>query len=119
MIFVDLGVIMSKVLLMLAKAFDVKWDESKHPRRANGQFGRGAVQVKSPLRRAAEIIQPKRKPIKLSRKEYASVMSAINTLYHSRYKDKDIGYIANGSYGYLFEIHDFDDYTVIARRKLE
>lgn len=106
-------------LVLAARILDAKWDEAKHPREANGRFGEGGVQPKSPLRRAAETIQPEREPIKLGRKEYARVMSAINTLYHSRYKDKDIGYIANDSYGYLFEIHDFDDYTVIRRRKLE
>lgn len=108
---------MSKVLLMLAKAFDVKWDESKHPRCANGQFGRGAVQVKSPLRRAAEIIQPKRKPIKLSRKEYARVMSAINTNYF-RFKNDRKGFIAVENYVYYFYNNGFDDYKFYKKTRL-
>lgn len=79
------------VLSILAKAFDVKWDESKHPRRANGQFGRS-----SPLIDLAEAFAPV--PIRLGKAEYARVMSAINTVYAAKFKGADHGRIASGKY---------------------
>ncbi len=60
-------------LLLAARVWD-DWDESKHPRKSNGQFGAGGAGgtvPKSPLRRAAEVVKPKRKTIKLQRAEYA------------------------------------------------
>lgn len=101
-------------LILAARVFD--FDEAKHPRKANGQFGNGGV--KSPLKQAAEVIEPKRKAIKLQRAEYARVMSAINTLYHARFKDESVGHIAIENYYYRFQINGFDNYTVFYRKKL-
>lgn len=104
-------------LVLAACILDAEWDESKHPRKANGQFGRGSVQPKSPLRRAAEIIQAKRKPIKLGRKEYARVMSAINTNY-SRFKNRRKGFIAIENHVYYFYNNGFDDYEFYKKTHL-
>lgn len=100
-------------LVLAARILDAKWDEDKHPRKANGQFGKGS----SPLIQAAEIIQPKRKPIKLGRKEYARVMSAINTNY-SRFKNDRKGFIAVENYVYYFYNNGFDDYKFYKKTRL-
>lgn len=107
----------TRYLLLAARVWD-DWDESKHPRESNGQFGTGGTAPKSPLRRAAEAIEPKREAIKLQRAEYACVMSAINTLYHARFKGESVGHIAIGNYYYRFQINGFDNYTVFYRKKL-
>lgn len=100
------------VLSILAKAFDVKWDESKHPRRANGQFGRS-----SPLADLAEAFAPM--PIRLGKAEYARVMSAINTVYAAKFKGLSHGCLANGKYFYLFIINDFDDYIIYNKIRIK
>lgn len=104
-------------LIFAARILDAKWDEDKHPRKTNGQFGKGSVQPKSPLRQAAEIIQPKRRPIKLGRREYARVMSAINTNY-SRFKNDRKGFIAVENYVYYFYNNGFDDYKFYKKTRL-
>lgn len=48
-----------KYLLLAARVWD-GWDESKHPRKSNGQFSAGGRTSQSPLRRAAEVVKPKR-----------------------------------------------------------
>lgn len=101
------------LLALAARILDAKWDEAKHPRKTNGQFGNGS----SPLRQAAEIIQPKRKPIKLGREEYARVMSAINTNY-SRFKNRRKGFIAIGNHVYYFYNNGFDDYVFYKKTHL-
>lgn len=44
----------TRYLLLAARVWD-GWDESKHPRKSNGQFGAGGSASKSPLRRAARL----------------------------------------------------------------
>ena len=56
----------TRYLLLAARVWD-GWDESKHPRKSNGQFGAGGSASKSPLRRAAEVVKPKRKSRKSSK----------------------------------------------------
>ncbi len=104
-------------LLLAARVWD-DWDESKHPRKSNGQFGAGGAVPKSPLRRAAEVVKPKRKSIKLQRAEYARVMSAINTNF-SRFKGKDKGLIANGNYIYYFYVNGFDEYSFYKKVRIK
>lgn len=108
---------LTRYLLLAARVWD-DWNEAKHPRKANGQFGKGGVASKSPLRRAAEVVKPKHEAIKLQRAEYARVMSAINTLYHARFKDESVGHIAIGNYYYRFQINGFSNYTIFYRKKL-
>lgn len=107
----------TRYLLLAARVWD-DWDESKHPRKANGQFGTGGTAPKSPLKQAAEAIKPKRKTIKLQRAEYARVMSAINTNF-SRFKGRDKGLMAVGSYLYYFYINDFDDYKFYKKVRIK
>ena len=61
-----------KYLLLAAHVWD-GWDESKHPRKSNGQFSAGGRTSQSPLRRAAEVVKPKRKSRNLVRLHQLSV----------------------------------------------
>lgn len=101
-------------LVLAARVFD--FDEAKHPRKTNGQFGKGGV--KSPLKQAAEIIKPKRKAIKLRRTEYARVMSAINTNF-SRCEGRQKDQMAVGNYVYYFYINSFDDYEFYKKVRIK
>ena len=61
--------------------------------------------------------------IYLDAREYAKIVSEINTNYVV-YKGKRSGVhlsygIDNNAYAYVFEIHGFNDYIFIARDKLE
>ena len=101
-------------LILAARVFD--FDEAKHPRKANGQFGKGGV--RSPLKQAAEVIKPKHKAIKLQGAEYARVMSAINTNF-SRFKGKEKGVMAIGDYLYYFNVNGFDDYNFYKKLRIK
>ena len=46
------------------------------------------------------------------------MMSEVNTLYHARFKDHEVAYIAIGNYGYRFRIHGFADYEILSRKEL-
>lgn len=98
------------------------WDESKHPRKANGQFGAGngngiVLSKLSPNNEAEELTEYKQ--IKLGKKEYARVMSAINTVYYARFQGDTIGHIAVRNHYYRFKINDFNNYVIFYRKKLE
>lgn len=61
--------------------------------------------------------------IYLDLREYAKIVSEINTKYKV-YKDKRVGIhlsygMDNKAYAYVFEIHGFNEYTFIARDELQ
>lgn len=112
-------------LVLAARILDAKWDEDKHPRKTNGQFGKGSVQPKSPLRQAAEIIQPERKP-KRKRKQSTKISSAerehvtheISTWFHGRFDGQQSGTIAVCDYLYFFQIKEYGDYVIYKKVRL-
>lgn len=59
----------------------------------------------------------------LSKNEYATVISAINTNYNARFKGSKMKSIImdmnDGAYVYTFEIKGFDEYRFVERRKLD
>lgn len=59
---------------------------------------------------------------KLSKREYAKVVSEINTYYHKRFEGKAMDTIFveqdDGAYAYTFIINGFDDYIVIGKREI-
>ncbi len=108
-------------LLLAARVWD-DWDESKHPRKSNGQFGAGGAVPKSPLRRAAEVVKPKRKSRK-SRKitaaERERVTHEISTWFYGRFDGKDEGSIAVRNHIYFFVINEYGDYDIYAKVPLK
>ena len=60
-----------------------------------------------------------RKAVELPRDEYASVMSAINNVYHVRFEGKSKARIAVGNHVYTFELHGFDEYKITRKEPLE
>ena len=57
--------------------------------------------------------------VRLPRDEYAKVMSALNDMYHSRLAGKSKEYISIGEYTYEVAIHEFDEYTITDKWRLE
>ena len=55
----------------------------------------------------------------ISRSEYAKITSAINNVYHVRFKGKKSGVIPVGDYAYSFRIKEFGDYDFYDRRPID
>ena len=92
------------------------------PDQSRGQPGNAGQFTKTgSASKASSVIKSKPEPksIKLGKKEYARVMSAINTLFYTRFAGEDKGSIANGNYVYHFVIHDFDDYVFLHKTKIK
>lgn len=107
----------TRYLLLAARVWD-GWDESKHPRKSNGQFGAGGSASKSPLRRAAEVVKPKRKSRKSSKitpAERERVPHEISTWFHGRFDGLHKSSIAVGNYVYLFTINEYGDYDIYSK----
>lgn len=110
----------TRYLLLAARVLD--FDESKHPRKANGQFGAVGSNQKSPLRRAAEAVKPKRKSRKSSKitpAERERVTHEISTWFHGRFDGKSKGYIAVRNHVYYFNIKEYGDYDIYAKIPLK
>lgn len=56
--------------------------------------------------------------VKLSKAEYARVMSAINTNYYDRFNGKRQAVIAVGSYAYSFTISGFGEYSITRKGEI-
>lgn len=105
------------------------FDESKHPRDGDGRFTDG----KSDFDRAAEKYFPhlisiarcdiialqSKKGIKLSKKEYAMVMSEIST--NITKEQRKMPYFAKciGNHCYFIRNNGFGYYIILSRRKLK
>ncbi|MGP1470035.1 MAG: hypothetical protein ACTTJE_00415 [Schwartzia sp. (in: firmicutes)] len=90
---------------------DAKWDESKHPRQPDGKFGSGAGKGKFDRKR-------KRPTLKLSKSEYARVMSELNTHLTKRERKERFLKKAIGNYLYSVENNGFDNYRILHRMKI-
>ena len=91
---------------------DAKWEESKHPRQPDGRFGTGAETRKFDR-------QKRRREVKLSKEEYARVVSALNTNLTKEEREKKILQRAIGNYNYIIENNGFDNYRIIAKIKID
>ena len=60
-----------------------------------------------------------RRDKRLSKTEYARVMSSINNAYHTKYEGNPRGVIQCGNYAYEFTIKGFNEYTIIRKRRLQ
>ena len=94
------------------------WEESDHPRDANGKFssgGGGGEKNKVTVKRK----KPSRRRIKLGKKEAARVLSGLNTNYR-RFEHrigKDCGFHC-GNYYYRFHNRGFGEYTIHKRIRI-
>lgn len=96
------------------------WDESKHPRDENGRFTASGDSGEEDAS-GSERTSARYPTVKLSKKEYAKVISEINTNYYSNYDGKEKGFLEiamkNGYCCYRFEIFGFDDYNIYEKEK--
>lgn len=109
-----------KFISPLRRAADIITDYD--PDQPRGQPGNAGQFAKAgSTSKASSVIKskPEPKPIKLGKKEYARVMSAINTLFYTKFAGENEGYIANGNYVYRFTIYDFDDYVFLQKTKIK
>lgn len=96
------------------------WEESKHLRKKNGQFGEGAgssKKIENSARRD-KINKRTRKEVQLPKDEYARVMSAIRTNITPEQKQKKVfkKYIGNARY----TIQNLkDDYKIIGKKEIK
>lgn len=122
--------VMKEVRALLQKGFtkDPKygiitlenWDESKHPRDEHRRFSASGDSSEEDAS-GSERTSARYPTVKLSKKEYAKVISEINTNYDSKYEGKSKGYLNlatnRGYYCYRFEIFGFDDYNIYEKEK--
>ena len=96
-----------------------EWEESKHPRKENGQFGEGGSSGKvEKSQRSDKIRKRTRKEIQLPKDEYARVMSELNTnLTKGQRKKKSITK-AIGNHLYTVENNGFNNYKITKKEPL-
>lgn len=98
-----------------------EWEESKHPRKKNGQFGEGGGTVSGKVEKSSKrdkIRNRERKEVQLPKEEYAQVMHELNTnLSKDERKMKKITK-AIGNYLYTVENHGFNDYKITKKENL-
>lgn len=99
-----------------------EWEESKHPRKENGQFGAGGGTSSGKVEKSSKrdkIKNRERKEVKLPKEEYAQVMHELNTnLSKDERKMKKITK-AIGNYLYTVENHGFNDYKITKKENLD
>lgn len=90
---------------------DSGFDESDHPRDEDGKFANGGGGGRNSGK------AKRRREIRLERREYAQVMSAINEQYHAKYagsRGKSRGAFV-GNYYYRFKNNGFKKYSIHAK----
>lgn len=97
-----------------------KWEESKHPRKKNGQFGEGGSSsgVEKSSKRD-KIDSSKHKTVNLPKEEYAQVMHELNTNLTKEQRNKKQLSKPIGDYIYHFENNGFDNYRIIRKSKID
>lgn len=95
-----------------------EWNEEDHPRDENGRFASSGSDSQASDNSEKSYSRP---TLKLPKKEYAKVVSEINTNYHTKYESKSIGFLRvstnKGYYCYHFEILGFDNYNIFNKEK--
>lgn len=86
------------------------WEEDKHPRDEDGRFTAGSQGKKRKRRNKA---------IRLPVKEYAHVMSEINTNLSKEKKQKKMFHQAIGNYIYLVKNNGFANYKILGKIKIK
>ena len=61
----------------------------------------------------------KRRTVEPAPEDRSHLRSQINTLYHSRYEGKKVGYHYSANYKYKIRINGFNDYVLLSKKKLK
>lgn len=98
-----------------------EWEESEHPRKKNGQFGKGGSSSESVVKSSNrdKIGSSKHKTVELPKEEYAQVMHELNTnLTQEQRKKKQITR-AIGNSVYTVENNGFNNYKIIKKENID
>ncbi|HCJ90734.1 MAG TPA: hypothetical protein DHV71_02450 [Acidaminococcaceae bacterium] len=107
-----------------------EWDGSKHPRggysenrgwfsKTGGNKNSLQVPKSNGNVEAKRNINHSRRQIKLSKREYAKVVSELNTNLTEEEREKPIIQRAIGNYLYTIQNYEFGNYGIIGRKKLQ
>lgn len=97
-----------------------EWQESEHPRKANGQFGSGGENGKvEKSSRRDKIKSRERKEVQLPKEEYAQVMHELNTNLPDELRKKKNFTRAIGNNIYTIINNKFDNYKIIGKSKID
>ncbi len=96
-----------------------EWEESKHPRKENGQFGEGGSSGKvEKSQRSDKIRKRTRKEVQLPKDEYARVMSELNTNLTKEQRKKKSITKAIGNHIYKIENKGFNNYRIVSKKEI-
>ena len=95
-----------------------EWEESKHPRKENGQFGEGGSGKVEKSQRSDKIRKRTRKEVQLPKDEYARVMSEVRTNITTEQKQKKVFRKPIGNYIYRIENIGNYDYRIIGKSEI-
>ena len=95
------------------------WEENKHPRKDNGQFGEGSGGKVEKQSKRAKIDSSKHKTVELSKEEYAQVMHELNTNLTKEQRQKKKITRALGNNVYTVENKGFNEYRIIDKYELD
>lgn len=95
-----------------------EWEESKHPRKENGQFGEGGSGKVEKSQRSDKIRKRTRKEVQLPKDEYARVMSELNTNLTKEQRKKKSITKAIGNHLYTVENNGFNNYKITKKEPL-
>lgn len=93
-----------------------EWEENKHPRKDNGQFGEGGGVSKFSKR--DKIKNKERKEVRLPKEEYAQVIHELNTNLTKEQRKKKSITKAIGNHIYKIENRGFNDYKIISKKEI-
>ncbi len=96
-----------------------EWEESKHPRKENGQFGKGGSGKVEKSKRSDKIDSSKHKTVELPKDEYARVMHELNTNLTKEQRKEKILRRYIGNHRYIIENKGFNEYRIIAKDDIE
>lgn len=97
-----------------------EWKESEHPRKKNGQFGKGGSTsgIEKSSKRA-KIDSSKHPTVELPKEEYAQVMHELNTNLTNEQKKEKILRRYIGNHRYIIENNGFNEYRIIGKNDIE
>lgn len=95
-----------------------EWNESEHPRKANGQFGEGGSAGVEKSTKRDKIKSRERKEVQLAKDEYAQVMHELNTNLTEEQRKKKLISKNIGNFKYTIQNEGFNEYRIINKRKI-
>ncbi len=96
-----------------------EWEESKHPRKENGQFGEGGSGKVEKSQRSDKIRKRTRKEVLLPKDEYARIMSELNTNLSKEVRKKKHITRFIGNSVYRIENNGFNNYKITGKYEID